>query len=55
MQDTRGTTLEVGQEVAYNLSGEVVKGRILSLDEKPSKYHAAWGSTDQIIKVELLL
>lgn len=33
MIDNRGTELRVGQPVAYNLSGEVAKGQIESLDE----------------------
>lgn len=31
MTDNRGTELRVGQEVAYNISGQVAKGKIISL------------------------
>lgn len=33
MYDNRGTELQVGQYVAYNISGQVAKGRIVSLRE----------------------
>lgn len=56
-RDNRGTGLEVGQEVAYNLSGEIAKGRIKSI--KPGKQY--WQKPDKwkpfglpTVEVELL-
>lgn len=34
MIDNRGTELQVGQEVVYNISGQVAKGRILGTDKR---------------------
>jgi hypothetical protein len=55
--DNRGTVLEVGQEVAYNMSGEVAKGRIKSIKlgskhwQKPDRWHP---DGIPVIEVELV-
>lgn len=49
MKDNRGTELEVGQEVVYNLSGQVAKGKIVSVGDDLSRY----GHRSRI-KIELL-
>lgn len=32
-RDSQGTLLEIGQQVAYNLSGEVVPGEVVRLNQ----------------------
>lgn len=52
MIDNRGTELRVGQEVAYNLSGEVAKGEIVDL--KVTKTGSKWNPERADIRVRLL-
>lgn len=41
LQDQRGTILAVGQEVAYNMSGTVAKGRIVRAEPGKGLYGKA--------------
>lgn len=52
MNDNRGTELKVGQEVAYNLSGEIAKGEIV--DIKVTKTGSTWNPERADIRVRLL-
>lgn len=53
MIDNRGTELKVGQEVAYNFSGEIAKGIIVDL--KVKKTGSSWGNPNRAdIRVELI-
>ena len=55
MRDNRGTELAVGQLVAYNLSGQIAKGRILSCGrERRERAGGGWTYNKDTIKVELL-
>ncbi len=52
--DNRGTEIAVGQEVAYNMSGEVCKGRIVKIIPKTKRTGAAWDRERVQIQVELI-
>lgn len=55
--DNRGTILEVGQEVAYNLSGEIAHGKIIEIRTKVvrnGRTHSWSGQPNVEIKVKVL-
>lgn len=55
LTDNQKTTLEVGQEVAYNLSGQIAKGRIKTISAKPKPNpRVSWAPLKIQIEIELL-